>query len=79
MKDIRVSCFYSIRYDNNITFFSTYMDDREGVIDRDFFFKFFSVAKSHYLHYLQYGLNTSVDNTAFYLQYSAYWLLTFVY
>ena len=34
------------------------------------------IAKSHYLHYLQYGLDTSLDNTIFYLQYNAYWLHT---
>ena len=44
------------------------------------FIYFFSyslfIAKSHYLHYLQYGLDTSLDNTIFYLQYNAYWLHT---
>ena len=30
---------------------------------------FLLFAKSHYLHYLQYGLNISLDNTVFYLQY----------
>ena len=34
-----------------------------------FLFCFFLFAKSHYLHYLQYGLNISLDNTVFYLQY----------
>ena len=34
-----------------------------------FFFFFLLFAKSHYLHYLQYGLNISLDNTVFYLQY----------
>ena len=41
-----------------------------------YFLFFFYLQKSHYLHYLQYGLNTSLDNTTFYLQHSAYWLLT---
>ena len=47
-----------------------------------FFFFFFNnhlFAKTHYLHYLHYGLKTSLDNTVFYQQYSAYWLLTLVY
>ena len=39
------------------------------------FFLLLLFAKSHYLHYLQYGLNISLDNTVFYLQYNAYWLL----
>ena len=41
-----------------------------------FFFILFAKKKIHYLHYLQCGLNTSLDNTTFYLQHSAYWLLT---
>ena len=41
-----------------------------------FFFFFLQEKKIHYLHYLQCGLNTSLDNTTFYLQHSAYWLLT---
>ena len=40
------------------------------------FFFYLQKKKIHYLHYLQCGLNTSLDNTTFYLQHSAYWLLT---
>ena len=40
------------------------------------FFFYLQDKKIHYLHYLQCGLNTSLDNTTFYIQQSAYWLLT---
>ena len=41
-----------------------------------FFYFFFICKKTHCLHHLQYGLNSSLNNTTFYLQFSAYWLLT---
>ena len=41
-----------------------------------FLYYYLKEKKIHYLHYLQCGLNTSLDNTTFYLEHSAYWLLT---